>query len=369
MVQSRDAYETVEAYYLALIEEMAITDNRHLDYADQYRIKNLSVSEAIEGLDRSEQRDLALAMLQWCITKKREAEAIKKENEESDLESVKAEPQYSWRETSRIYEIFLRLTQRKLPFDHDSLIQLINQFCTYGRFYGGGGQLIKAVQNYLKDNALSPDLEQAIATTCQFFSDRRYSDTQTRKHLSQLQKFLPQEALELPLIGGEYWSDQAIATLTDLPQADHNHWSELLGHCALATASKPSKTWSKKAATLLEKMDGSAIAQNLITWFPLVDKPRTQPLERRSQWQPDPNLLINDRNADILKGLVWLCPSLIALGDGQKDTDLMRAIMGLALSAYRKVPEVGPRCVRVGNACVWALGEIPGTGAIAQLEP
>ena len=26
-------------------------------------------------------------------------------------------------------------------------------------------------------------------------------------------------------------------------------------------------------------------------WFPLADKPRTWPIERWSEWQPDPNLL------------------------------------------------------------------------------
>ena len=34
-------------------------------------------------------------------------------------------------------------------------------------------------------------------------------------------------------------------------------------------------------------------------WFPLVDKPRTRPIEQWSEWQPDPDLLIQDKNADI----------------------------------------------------------------------
>jgi hypothetical protein len=39
----------------------------------------------------------------------------------------------------------------------------------------------------------------------------------------------------------------------------------------------------------------------------------------------------------------------------------------LALSAYRKVPQVGPRCIRVGNGCVWALGNMPGMAGVYQL--
>ena len=48
-------------------------------------------------------------------------------------------------------------------------------------------------------------------------------------------------------------------------------------------------------------------------------------------------------------------------------TGLADSIGKLALSAYRKVPGVGPRATKVGNACVWALGEIPGETSLAAL--
>jgi len=75
---------------------------------------------------------------------------------------------------------------------------------------------------------------------------------------------------------------------------------------------------------------------------------------------PNPNNLIIDKHADILKGLVWAA-SL------QESADLARAIGALAISAYRKVPGIGPRAVRIGNACVWALGNMPGEHGLSQL--
>ena len=51
----------------------------------------------------------------------------------------------------------------------------------------------------------------------------------------------------------------------------------------------------------------------------------------------------------------------------REDAGVARALTALALSAYRKAPQVGPRRVRVGNACVWALGNMPGTEGIARL--
>jgi Domain of unknown function (DUF4132) len=137
-------------------------------------------------------------------------------------------------------------------------------------------------------------------------------------------------------------------------------WVELLNLCAKSGGAKPTARWSREAGALLEKIGRPAFEKTMLCWLPLVDKPRTQPIERWSEWQPDPNLLIQDKNADILKALVWLCA-------GMEDIEAARALTALALSAYRKLPQVGPRCVRVGNACVWALGNMPGTESIGQL--
>ena len=70
--------------------------------------------------------------------------------------------------------------------------------------------------------------------------------------------------------------------------------------------------------------------------------------------------MINTANANSLRGLAWLCAE-------QEDKDVARALKILALSAYRKVPMVGPRCIKLGNACVWALGQMPGLTSVAEL--
>src|SRR5215218_1439158 len=102
------------------------------------------------------------------------------------------------------------------------------------------------------------------------------------------------------------------------------------------------------------------LRRSVLRWFSLVERPRTRSVERGSQWQPDPNLLLQDENADILKALAWLCA-------GSENAGVARALGTLALSAYRKVPQMGPRCVRLGNACVWALGAMPDAGGVGQL--
>ncbi|MDQ4120402.1 MAG: DUF4132 domain-containing protein [Acidobacteriota bacterium] len=111
---------------------------------------------------------------------------------------------------------------------------------------------------------------------------------------------------------------------------------------------------------MLEKIGFEDFKQSVIKWFPLVDKPRTKPLKPRYDWSSEPNQLLDDTNADILKALVWLC-------GGREDEEIARSLSALAISTYRKVPQAGPRCVRVGNACVWALGAMPGAEGVSQL--
>jgi hypothetical protein len=66
-------------------------------------------------------------------------------------------------------------------------------------------------------------------------------------------------------------------------------------------------------------------------------------------------------NVDILKGLVWLCSK-------SEEAEVARALTALAVSAYKKIPGSGPRAGKVGNACFWALGNMPGSEGVAQLS-
>src|SRR5262249_4153803 len=71
--------------------------------------------------------------------------------------------------------------------------------------------------------------------------------------------------------------------------------------------------------------------------------------------------LLPERNADALRGLVWLCSEL------PEDRGLAAAIGDLGLACLKKVPNFGAYSAKVGNACIWALGAMPGIEPVAQL--
>jgi len=164
----------------------------------------------------------------------------------------------------------------------------------------------------------------------------------------------------LPIAPGEAWADAALADLKQLGSDPLLVWTALLDHCRATSAAKPSGRWSKQAAELLDAVGRAPFREHVLRWFPLVDKPRTEPARPTLPYSPDPSLLIEPVNGDILKGLAWCC-SLF------HSPDIARALSNLARSAYRKVPGLGPRAVKVGNACVYALGAIPDREALAQL--
>lgn len=168
------------------------------------------------------------------------------------------------------------------------------------------------------------------------------------------------EQVHVPVQPGEAWSDRVLADLGDMDADERALWSDLLTHCADASGGAPSAKWLKPVRAAIDEIGSEGVQRRLLEWFPLVDKPRTTEHRPRHQYDPDSTHRIIDPHMEILKGLCWLAGTI-------PSPDLARTLGRLAISAYRKVPGVGPRAVKVGNAAVYALGRMPGMDAVGQL--
>lgn len=160
------------------------------------------------------------------------------------------------------------------------------------------------------------------------------------------------------LVPGECWSDALNEDLTALPATQRELWIALLQHALTATTARPSTKWQKSALALAKALGEGALREKLETWLPLVAKGRSVKLAEDPRGVGD---TIHDENATALRGFLWLLP-LLSRGDGDA-----RLAGSVALTAYRKVPGVGPRAVKVGNAAIYALSEMLGTEAMSQL--
>jgi len=271
-----------------------------------------------------------------------------------------AEPVYRTR--SALFYLQRSVLRRKLPFTLPQIQTLLTWFdemlksqFAYYAFPATG--IIKALKDFVdrgEDFAAVTKTAESIAKKA-----AKQPGRDVKKFGDRILDIIGM-APELPIHAGEAWADAAIEQVDKAAKKDKANWSALLAHCAKVSGGKPTKKWSKTAEDLAAAVTTESIFEVVPDWFLLVDKPRTQPILEWSQWEPDPNLLVDDVNADILKGLAWMCG---VIGEDR----LADSIGKLALSAYRKVPGVGPRATKVGNACVWALGQIPGESSLAAL--
>ncbi|MGH7136901.1 MAG: hypothetical protein ACREHD_14270, partial [Pirellulales bacterium] len=169
----------------------------------------------------------------------------------------------------------------------------------------------------------------------------------------------------LCLVPGEAWSDAVDDTLSRAGAAERQSWLSLFRHMLAATTSKPTSKWIATASRLVEALGGETVAHALAGWLALVDKPPQLP---RISFQTvdtrdllSARALMNEQNIVCLRGLLWLAPTLPCRDE------LLRPVGAVALSAYKKVPGVGARAIKVGNAAIYALSQMASTDAVGQL--
>jgi hypothetical protein len=327
--------------YSTWIEELMAEQRAAGHQWYDFEPKDSVAGRRLMAASQEEQRGFVLAAVKWLDHRGRQ----------------RPSPDY---EAWAVRQTMQALLRRRVPFGHDDIVSLLDWSIRQPNTYMRGTPLtMKAVEDHLKEHELTPALEERIGRLAELL-ESWFTTADTRRWAARLKELGGLETSALPLAPGEAWSDAAIEEIEAMDDESRMAWVELLNLCAKAGGAKPTAKWSREASALLERIGRPAFEDAVLRWFPLVDRIRTRPIERWAEWQPDPNLLIQEKNADILKGLVWLCA-------GRENAEVARALTALALSAYRKVPQVGPRCVRVGNACVWALGNMPGTEGIGQL--
>jgi Domain of unknown function (DUF4132) len=303
--------------------------------------KDSAVVRRILAASQEEQRGFVMAAVEWL-----------------DLRHKKQSAAYH--ETWAVRQTMQTVLRHRLPFDPDDVCRLLDWSIEEpNSFMQGTPQIVKVLRDHLKEHELTPELKERVRKLTNDL-DEGYSTAETRRWSATLKELGGLTTSSQPLIPGEAWSDAAIRDIDAMQDEERKDWIMLLRRCAMARGAKPAPKWSREVEAVLEKIGRPAYESVILRWFPLVDRPRTRPIERLSQWQPDPNLMLQDENADVLKALAWLCAK-------SENTEVARALGALALAAYRKVPQMGPRCVRVGNACVWALGAMPRAAGVGQL--
>ncbi|WP_217699034.1 DUF4132 domain-containing protein [Prosthecobacter debontii] len=253
--------------------------------------------------------------------------------------------------------LLISLLGRRLPIQEGVVLSLLNWIgkASYVSHYEYPvTAMVRLAEEWASAGKMTDDLKAGFVR----FRNRlaRHAGADDRRLCQRLAAAVS-EAPELPLVSGEPWADAVIHFLNDCSDETKFFWNELLGLCVTATSANVTQKWLKKAEAILADAQGrEEFSRRMSAWLPLVEKPRSA----ASGYAAVGSYEITDLHQDILRGLTWIC-GLIAT------KEMARLMTGLALTCYKKIPGVGSRSVRVGNACVSALGMMGTTDALGQL--
>lgn len=141
------------------------------------------------------------------------------------------------------------------------------------------------------------------------------------------------------------WGKQVQADLDRMDARTRERWNSFIAHAtAIQRKSSPTERWLLKTGGVVEKFGADALVAGLDAWL----APFT------------PETIHREPNTDLIKALVWAATPV-------NDDRLPPLLSRLCEVCYRKIPGVGPANLKVGNACMYALGELSGERAAAEL--
>jgi hypothetical protein len=272
------------------------------------------------------------------------------------------------------------LLRKKLPFAFDSLTQLVR---TMGQVERSGwwsaiapGGILKAAEEHVAAHGMPAALRDALLATAARLKEHAPHYAEPRKLLQRVETLLASSAAtnaeadgELPPVRGSFqfttdeaWTRFLSLALEKVDDAARTAWDALLIHCASAKSSKPSGKWIKQAETLVSAIKTESFVAVLGGMLGEIGKPGAPQLGLVNAlgFAPDPTQ-IHETHSDLLRGLAW-CAGLA------KEDALTTAIGDAAEACFKKLPGIGPRAPKIGNACLWALSSMSSTAAVAQLS-
>lgn len=271
------------------------------------------------------------------------------------LDFVTAPAHRSYEDHDALKALLSVLLRRRQPFTAGDLIAILDALAARSRAWGWGVPLpglLRCLARRLEELDLTEELARSIERLQR--AGAIYARTaEHRRALRTLDAAIGRRPLDAEVVqADDAWGRAVRETLHALPEDRRAAWDTLLTHLATAAGTQPSAAWLRAVGEAIASVGEATFAEMAVVWLGLLRPPTT--------WTGDPRRALTDQHADVLRGLLW-CAS-------QRDDEaLARAVGAAADACYRKIPYVGAWQPRLGNACVWALGAMPGQHGVAQL--
>ncbi len=308
------------------------------------------------------------------------------------------------------------LEKKKLPYDSEYYELYLKSIITHDKQIEL--RLLKKIVAFYQNNNMSDVVREALLSILEPLKNVVLNKSQIN-----IKKILEEilNCKSLPIELGSAWSENVMRDLSIIKNKGASNWVALLDHCLSTKTGSPSQKWLKQTDEILQKIGESDFVTRIIQWlnwatmahqkqylttvsqeaFEIIEsidvadfkgQIRKMNLEDKNL-TPGKTLIIrassgcstardnqeyksrmieiiqydisvdygfSECNGDILKGLIWCCSRF-------KNSDLATTLRNLAIDAYKKIPGIGPRAVKIGNACIYALGAMNDDISLRQL--
>ncbi len=178
------------------------------------------------------------------------------------------------------------------------------------------------------------------------------ASSENQRFASRLDRALHGSEAILPKTGDPF-GDVAAPEVEAMQGDELARWQPLFALAIAASGSKPGKKFAAAAAEAIATIGTDAFAERAFAWFAAVRAP-----ERELRFGES---ALAVQNADLLKGLVWVCA-------GIEHPEKLRALADLARRSLSKIPGHGPVCRKLGNACLLVLSLDGSREAVQRLQ-
>jgi hypothetical protein len=274
----------------------------------------------------------------------------------------------SYNESVSLKPLIGQICRRRQPYAERDIVALLTLLASAERhrwLYGVPlPTILSGVERWTAEHGLPAATRPALEQLRRSVADASYRTVDDRKALSALDQMLglaPHEAVAIDSV--DDWGHAAAQALAELEGVDRERWLALLAHAAIGSSAKPSRAWLTKARRLTADLGETRFKELAIAWLGLLGAPSRNATYRHPSGYPEamPSAIVAERNAEILKRLLWCC----GLFD---EPALARAVGDATIACFKKIPEYGARSAKAGNAGLWALGAMPGASGVAQLQ-
>jgi hypothetical protein len=251
----------------------------------------------------------------------------------------------AWARFDSLRMLTVRLLRPRLPFSEERLASIIEHCAANSRTLPNipFRLLLRQVKHVAGDGGARGPLGLAVERLKSLTLQQPQVPRARANEISALATRVLSEAAESsPVLSPSPWHDRLKQDIDRLPDDQRESSERALAHAAsAANKSKPSRAFLRAAGDLMA--EDRTLAARVIEWV--------------EAHVPDP--AARDPNEDAIRALVWM----LAAGS----EELAPRIGQYCELCFRKVPNVGARSVKLGNAALQALGSLGGTYSIAEL--